>query len=272
MGAAFGIGFIVGPLLGGALGVFGIRAPFYAAGALTLLNWCYGWFILPESLRPENRRSIDWRRANPFGAFAELSRRPRVFGLAMCAFLSFVAHQVYPSVWVLYTEHRYGWNTLWNGASLALVGICAALMQVVFMGRVIKRLGEWGAAFFGLAVSAITYAAYGLASAGWMVFVIIVFGALSGLAQPAIQGLISNSVGNDEQGTVQGAVTSIESIAGIVGPLIATNLFAHFIASDRSAPVPGAPFFSSGFIAVLALAAAWLARRAASCSPLPSGS
>ena len=261
IGAAFGVGFIIGPLIGGTLGQFGLRLPFYAAGALTLLNWMYGWFILPESLKPENRRPIDWRRANPFGAFAELARRPRVFGLAVCAFLSFLAHQVYPSVWVLYTGHRYGWSPLWNGVSLALVGVCAAVMQGVLTGRVIGRIGVWRTAYLGLAVSALAYAAYGLASQGWMIYGIIVAASIGGLATPAVQGLISNSVGDDEQGTVQGAVTSLESAAGVAGPLIATALFSYFIAPERSAQIPGAPFFSSGIIALLALVAAWQARR-----------
>lgn len=272
IGAAFGLGFIIGPLVGGTLGTFGVRIPFYAAGGLTLLNWLYGWFILPESLKPENRRPVNWVRANPLGAFVVLTQRPRVFGLAMCVFLSFVAHQVYPSIWVLYTEYRYGWTPLWNGVSLALVGVFAALVQGLLTSKIIGWLGEWGTAYLGLAAAALTYAAYGLASAGWMVFVIIGFGALGGLAAPAVQGLISNSVGDDEQGAVQGTVTSLESVAGVGGPLIIANLFAYSISADCPTPIPGLPFFASTIIALLSLGAAWLARRSLNRTPVPAPS
>jgi DHA1 family tetracycline resistance protein-like MFS transporter len=260
VGAAFGVGFIIGPLIGGSLGQLGVRVPFYAAAALTIANWLYGCFILPESHKPENRRDIQWSRANPFGALLDLSRRPRVFDLALCALLSFIAHAVYPSVWVLYTEYRYGWTPLWNGVSLALVGVCAAVMQGYLTGKVIKKIGDWRTAFLGLGVAALTYALYGAASQGWMIYGVIIVGSIGGLAGPAVQGLISNSVGDDEQGAVQGAITSLESLAGVVGPLIATGLFSYFISPERNPQVPGAPFYSAGIIALLALVAAWKAR------------
>lgn len=263
MGAAFGIGFIVGPLIGGTLGLIGTRVPFYAAGALTLANWLYGWFILPESLQPGNRRSIDWSRANPFGAFAALRARPQVMWLAVCALFSFVAHTVYPSVWVLYTEFRYGWTPLWNGLSLAAVGVCAAVVSAWLTGKVTARVGDWRTAFIGPAVAVCGYIGYGLATNGWMVFVIILFGSIGGLAAPAVQSLISNSVGDDEQGAMQSAITSLESIAGIIGPLLATNLFSYFIAQDRSQKVPGAPFFAAALIGLMAFFLAFKARTAA---------
>jgi DHA1 family tetracycline resistance protein-like MFS transporter len=262
MGAAFGIGFIVGPLIGGSLGLIGTRVPFYAAGVMTLANWLYGWFILPESLKPENRREIDWSRANPFGAFASLRSRPPVMWLSICALLSFISHAVYPSVWVLYTEYRYGWTPLWNGVSLAAVGVCAAFVSAWLTGKVTARVGDWRTAFIGLGVCVVAYIGYGLASSGWMIFVMIAIGSIGGLAGPAVQSLISNSVGDDEQGTMQGAITSLESVAGIIGPLIATNLFGYFIAEARQPKIPGAPFFAAAVIALLAFAVAFKARAA----------
>ena len=261
MGAAFGIGFIIGPLIGGTLGQFGTRVPFYAAAALTAANWLYGWFILPESLKVENRRAIDWTRANPFGAIYCLRSRPRVLWLAVCALLSFIAHSVYPSVWVLYTEHRYGWTPLWNGVSLAAVGVCAAVVAAWLTGKVTAKVGDWRTALIGLGVAVFAYIGYGLASSGWMIYVMIVIGSLGGLAGPAVQSLISNTVGDDEQGTMQGAITSLESISGIIGPLIATQLFSYFIDAKRTVQVPGAPFFSAAVIGLLALLVAMKARR-----------
>jgi MFS transporter, DHA1 family, tetracycline resistance protein len=261
IGAAFGIGFILGPLIGGVLGDFGTRLPFYAAAFMTAANWCYGLFVLPESLKPENRRPIQWRQANPFGALLDLRRRPMLFQLALCALLSFIAHTVYPSVWVLYTEYRYAWSPKWNGISLAVVGVLTAVVQGWLAGVIIKKWGEWKAAYVGLVISALAYVAYGFAWCGWQIFAIFPIASVGGVGGPAIQGLVSNSVGDDEQGAIQGAVTSLESIAGIIGPLICTQLFSHFIAPARSPQVPGAPFFAAGLIAGLAIFAAVAAHR-----------
>ncbi|MBL9115698.1 MAG: TCR/Tet family MFS transporter [Verrucomicrobiaceae bacterium] len=263
IGAAFGVGFIIGPLLGGVLGQWGLRVPFLVAGCLTALNWVYGCFILPESLKMENRQDLNWERANPLGAFWELTKRPTVFSLAMCAFLSFVAHQVYPSIWVLYTGFRYGWSPMQNSVSLAVVGVCAAVVQGWLTGKVVKRVGEWRTAVIGLLVTALGYIAYGLASEGWMIYPLVVLGSIGGLAGPAVQGLISNSVGDDEQGAVQGAITSLESVSGVVGPLIVTSLFSYFIRPTAPFVLPGAPFFVSALIALAALAVAMSGHRQA---------
>jgi DHA1 family tetracycline resistance protein-like MFS transporter len=252
IGAAFGIGFIFGPALGGWLGDYGLRVPFIAAGILTLVNWLYGLFILPESLKPENRRSFSFARSNPIGALLELRRHRLVLGLSVSYFISSLAHQVYPSIWVLYTGYRYGWDTKQTGLSLALVGLMAAIVQGGLARKLIPKLGERRAAIVGFAIMAIALTGYGLAPEGWIVYPIIVFGSLSGLAVPAIQGMISRTVGDNEQGGIQGSLTSLQSVAGALGPLLATAIFGFFISERAPAIVPGAPFFFSSALAVMA--------------------
>jgi MFS transporter, DHA1 family, tetracycline resistance protein len=252
IGAAFGIGFIFGPALGGWLGDYGLRVPFIAAGILTLINWLYGLFILPESLKPENRRSFSLARSNPIGALLELRRHRLVLGLSVSYFISSLAHQVYPSIWVLYTGYRYGWDTKQTGLSLALVGLMAAIVQGGLARKLIPRLGERRAAIVGFAIMAIALTGYGLAPEGWIVYPLIVFGSLSGLAVPAIQGMISRTVGDNEQGGIQGSLTSLQSVAGALGPLFATAIFGFFISEKAPAIVPGAPFFFSSALAVMA--------------------
>lgn len=252
IGAAFGIGFIFGPALGGWLGDFGLRVPFIAAGILTLINWLYGLFILPESLKPENRRSFSLRRSNPIGALLDLRRHRLVLGLSVSYFISSLAHQVYPSIWVLYTGYRYEWDTKQTGLSLALVGLMAAIVQGGLARKLIPKLGERRAAIVGFAIMAIALTGYGLAPEGWIVYPIIVFGSLSGLAVPAIQGMISRTVGDNEQGGIQGSLTSLQSVAGALGPLLAAAIFGFFISERAPAIVPGAPFFFSSALAVMA--------------------
>lgn len=252
IGAAFGIGFIFGPALGGWLGDYGLRVPFIAAGILTLINWLYGLFILPESLKPENRRAFSLRRSNPIGALLDLRRHRLVLGLSVSYFISSLAHQVYPSIWVLYTGYRYGWDTKQTGLSLALVGLMAAIVQGGLARKLIPKLGERRAAIVGFGIMSIALTGYGLAPEGWIVYPLIVFGSLSGLAVPAIQGMISRTVGDNEQGGIQGSLTSLQSVAGALGPLFATAIFGFFISERAPAIVPGAPFFFSSALAVMA--------------------
>ena len=252
IGAAFGIGFIFGPALGGWLGDYGLRVPFIAAGILTLVNGLYGLFILPESLKPENRRSFSLSRSNPIGALLELRRHRLVLGLSVSYFISSLAHQVYPSIWVLYTGYRYGWDTKQTGLSLALVGLMAAIVQGGLARKLIPKWGERRSAIVGFAIMAIALTGYGLAPEGWIVYPLIVFGSLSGLAVPAIQGMISRTVGDNEQGGIQGSLTSLQSVAGALGPLLATAVFGFFISEKAPAIVPGAPFFFSSALAVMA--------------------
>ena len=189
IGAAFGLGFIFGPALGGWLGHYGLRVPFYAAGILTLINWIYGFFILPESLKPENKRPFSLSRSNPISALLDLRKHRLVLGLSFSYFISSIAHQVYPSIWVLYTAYRYDWGTKQTGLSLALVGLMAAIVQGGLTRTIIPKIGERRAAIIGLFIMAVALSLYGLAPQGWMVYVIIVFGSISGIAVPAIQGI-----------------------------------------------------------------------------------
>jgi len=253
IGAAFGLGFILGPALGGVLGDVGLRVPFFVAGGLTLLNTLYGWLVLPESLAPENRRAFAWNRSNPAGSLLALRRYPMVFGLTGTYFLFYLAHQVYPAIWVLYTSYRYQWTVAQTGWSLALVGLMAAIVQGGLTRVVVANLGEQRSAIFGLTVSVVAYALYGFAPEGWMMYAIICFGSLGGVTTPALQGLISRSTGADEQGAVQGALTSLASVTGILGPPIVTGLFGFFISQGAPMKLPGVAFYFSSLLSVGAL-------------------
>lgn len=253
IGAAFGLGFILGPALGGLLGNVGLRIPFLVAGGLTLLNWLYGWFVLPESLKFENRRAFSWKRSNPVGALLDLRRYPMVLGLTGTFFFIQLAHQALPNTWVLYTSYRYGWTVRQTGISLAIVGFMAAIVQGGLTGSIVKWMGEKKTAMLGLGVAALSYVGYGLATEGWMVYAILVIGSLSGVTAPAVRGLISRGVGDDEQGGVQGSLSSLVSVAGIIGPLTTTRLFAYFISDSAPTHVPGAAFFFSAVLVIVAL-------------------
>lgn len=264
IGAAFGLGFILGPALGGLLGHVGLRVPFVVAGGLTLLNWLYGWFVLPESLKFENRRAFSWKRSNPIGALLDLRRYPMVLGLAGTFFLIQLAHQALPNTWVLYTGYRYDWTVGQTGISLAIVGLMAAIVQGGLTGPIVRRMGEKKAVTLGLAVAGLSYVGYGLATAGWMIYAILVLGSVSGVTGPAVQALISRGVGVDEQGGVQGSLSSLVSVAGIIGPLMTTRLFAYFIGDSAPIHLPGAAFF---FSAVLVAASMFMAVRSFSKKP-----
>ncbi len=255
VGAAFGLGFIIGPALGGVLSEWGLQVPFIAAGVLTLINWLYGCFVLPESLAVENRRAFRFATASPVGTLEILRRHPMLLGLATAYFVLCVAHQVYPSTWALYTGHRFDWTPKMIGWSLAAVGVCAAIVQGGLTRKVIPKLGEHRAILIGVAVSALAYIGYGLVTQGWMVYPLIALGALGGISGPAMQSLISQGAGADEQGGVQGALASLNSLAGVVGPFFATGLFGYFITTKPE--VPGAAFFGAAALNLLGLAIAF---------------
>jgi DHA1 family tetracycline resistance protein-like MFS transporter len=253
IGAAFGIGFVLGPALGGLLGDIHLRLPFVVAGVLTLVNWAYGCFVLPESLAPENRRPVRWQRANPIGALVVLRQYPLVLTLVGTYFLCHLAHQCFPATWVLYTSHRYHWTARDVGVSLALIGLLSGTVQAGLTRVFVQKLGERKTATLGMSIAVASLTAYGFATQGWMVYVISVFGAFAGVTGPAVQGLISRNVRADEQGSVQGALASLSSVAGVFGPPIATGLFAHFIRPTVAVQLPGAAFFFSAMLVFCAL-------------------
>jgi len=261
IGAAFGLGFIAGPAIGGLLGELGPRVPFYAAAAITLLNWLYGAFVLPESLAPANRRPFHWQSAHPVKALQSLGRWPIVANLAGTHFIIQMAHNIYPSLWVLYMGTRYGWTSRQVGLSLALVGLMAAVVQAGLSGRILAMTGERAGVFIGLSLMAVAMTGYGLSSAGWMIPIIIVIGSIGAIGTPASQSIITKSVPMDEQGAVQGALSSLGSMAGIVGPLLWTRLFAASNGADRLIHLAGLPFFVAALLTVVGLGLAWRALR-----------
>ncbi len=253
-GAAFGVGFIIGPALGGVLGGLWIRLPFFVAAALALLNLFYGLLILPESLKPERRDSFSWAKANPVSSIVALRGFPLVAGLAASFVLVSLAYRGLESAWVLYTGFRFGWAELANGLTLGLVGVMAVVVQGSLIQPTIARFGERRAILIGVAISAISLLLYGLAFQAWMILVVIVAAAPSQIAGPAIQGLVVGSVPSDQQGKVQGALTSLISLTSIGAPLLFTTvLFSYFTPEVAPVTLPGAPFYLGSVLIFAAL-------------------
>ncbi|WP_306581577.1 TCR/Tet family MFS transporter [Dokdonella sp.] len=258
LGSAFGIGFIIGPALGGFLGHHDLRWPFYAAALLALTNFCYGWFILPESL-PRERRSarFDWSHANPLGSIMLLKRYQSVLGLAGVVFVANLAHYALQSVFVLYADYRYGWGEQKVGYTLALVGLCNAIVQAGLVRRLVPVLGERRTLLAGVLFGASGFAVMGLAPNGATFLAAIPLLALWGLAGPATQALITHRVDEHEQGRVQGAVSSLSSVAGIFGPALFTQVFALFIGARAPFVLPGAPYLLATALLVFGWFVAW---------------
>lgn len=271
IGMSFGLGFVAGPLLSAFLGTLdltlpgplasltgvtvlsGLRVPFLVAAGLSFANAMYGLFVVPESLPEDRRRAFSWARANPIGTLGALSKYTVVRGLALTLFLVGFAQRCLESTWVLYTEHRFGWDIKATGISLGVVGITAAVVQGGLVRRVIPRLGEQRSLTLGILVTTIAFVLYGLASQGWMLYVVIVIGSLGAIAGPATQGLMSRAVPSNEQGMLQGGMSSVTSLTNILGPLLATNLFGFFISERAPVKVPGAAFFAGAVLLVLGL-------------------
>lgn len=254
VGAAFGLGFIFGPVLGGLLGAISLRLPFFVAAGLALVNWLYGFFVLPESLAPEHRSTVSWRKMNPLASLRRLGTYPLVAGLAVAFLFATMAQRGLENVWILYTGFRYGWNLLTNGLTLGLVGVMAVLVQGLLIKPIVARIGERRSIALGLTVSTLAFLAYGLASQGWMVPVIIVCGALAGVALPTIQGLVAGTVLPSEQGKIHAAFTSLTSLTAIFSPLIFTaGLFSFFTSAAAPVILPGAPFFLGSLLFLVSL-------------------
>ncbi len=243
VGAAFGVGFIVGPVLGGLLGHYGARVPFYAAAALCLINFLYGWFVLPESLAPEHRRPFNWRRANPVGSLMQLRRHPEIIGLVSALVFVYIASHAVQANWTFFTMYKFGWNEQLVGISLGVSGLMAALVQGYLIRLVQPRLGNERTIIYGLSLYAVGLLLFAFASQSWMMFAFLVPYGLGGIAGPALQAVISKQVPRGEQGELQGALASLISLTAIVGPPLMTNTFYYFTHDAAPFLFPGAPFF-----------------------------
>jgi len=260
LGAAFGLGFVVGPAIGGWLGGISLRMPFYAAAGLSLSNALYGFFVLPESLPKEKRAPFVWSKANPVGSLALLRSHPRLLSLALVSFLAKVAHDSLPSVFVLYTDYRYHWSERTIGLCLAGVGVASTLVAALLVGPLVKRFGERRALLVGLLFGVLGFGVYGWAPTGGWFLVGIPLVAIWGLAGPAFQALMSRRIEPSAQGRLQGALASMSGITGMVGPLLFTQIFAFGI-SSRAVHWPGAPFWASSLLLGASLLVAFFVAR-----------
>lgn len=261
IGAAFGLGFIVGPMIGGLLGEMGPRIPFLVAAGLALLNAAYGYFVLPESLDASNRRAFEWKRANPISSLKNLSRFPAVAGLIVSFFLIYVASHAVQSNWSYFNIEKFKWTPKMIGISLAVVGVLVSLVQGVLVRFVNPKIGNERSVYVGLGLYTIGLILFGLASQSWMMFAFLIPYCLGGISGPGLQAIISGSVPANEQGELQGSLTSIISITSIVGPLVMSNLFAFFTGPIAPFYFPGAPFMLAALLMLLSCFFAYKALR-----------
>jgi len=265
VGAAFGIGFILGPAIGGLVGELGPRAPFYAAAAVAALNFVYGWFVLPESLPRERRRKFEWARANPLGTLKALGKFPAILPMFVVLALWDLAHHVYPTTWSFFAKAQFEWAPWQIGLSLAYAGVTMAIVQGWLTGRIVPKIGETRALEIGLFVGAAHFLALAFASYGWMIYVIMTIGALDGLIFPAMTALLSRAAPGDQQGELQGGVAAIHALTAIAGPWLMSETLARFTERTGELPFfPGAAFLLATVLALLALGVLRIiARRAA---------
>jgi MFS transporter, DHA1 family, tetracycline resistance protein len=261
--AAFGLGFVIGPVIGGMLGNSPqhLRYPFWAAAALSLLNALYGFFVLPESLAPERRAKSAWHMANPLGSLRLFRSHPELSGLAVVVTLYYLAHQSLMSVWALYSEYRYAWNNRDVGISLGVVGISAALVSGALVGPYVKKFGERFSLTSGLLYGTIGFICFGLAPKGWIILATIPFVALWGIAAPAIQALMAKHVDHSSQGKLQGGINSLRALTGMAGPILYTQVFSAAISPAAKYHVPGAPYLLAAVLLGISLLLAFYVTR-----------
>ncbi len=253
IGAAFGLGFIIGPVIGGLLGQISPRLPFFAAAGLALLNWLYGYFILPESLSENNRRKFEWKRANPIGALKNFSRYPVILSLVASLVCIYLASHATQSTWTFYTMEKFHWDEKMVGYSLGFVGIMIAIVQGGLIRIVIPKLGQKRSIYFGLGLYTIGFVCFAFATKGWMMFAFVIPFSLGGICGPALQGVMSGQVPPNEQGELQGALTSLISVTTIFGPLMMTYLFSYFTSKDAPFYFPGASFLAGAILTLFSV-------------------
>ena len=253
VGAAFGLGFIIGPPIGGILGSIGTRVPFMFAAGLALINALYGYFILPESLSKEHRREFDWKRANPVGSLKNLGRYPALLGLVGALFCLQIAGQTHPSTWSYFTMKVFNWNSDQVGYSLAFVGLIVAIVQGGLNRIINPKIGDRNSVIIGLLFYGAGFILFSIATKGWLMYIFMIPFGLGGIAGPALQSLITKQVAPNEQGELQGGITSLQSVTTIIGPLVASNLFSYYSDGKDHFQFPGAAFFMAGILTFLAL-------------------
>lgn len=253
IGAAFGIGFVLGPALGGLLGEVGLRTPFIVAGGLALANAAFGLLVLPETLPVSKRRAFEWRRANPMTALLRVRNIPALNGLMWVLFIYCVGQNVYAVIWSYFTIEKFAWPLATVGISLAAYGFCAAIVQVFILGRMVTRWGEDSTARFGIIVSALSMAAIILMDHSWMLFLGMPIVALGAVVGPSLQAMMADRVGDSEQGEIQGVYSSIIAIASIVSPILLSYVFKEFTKAEAVIYFPAAPFLVGALLALLSL-------------------
>ena len=253
VGAAFGVGFILGPVIGGLLGQFGLRVPFMVAALLSFLNFIYGYFVLPESLSLENRRKFDWKRSNPLSSIKQLKKYPAVSGLFISYFLIYLATNSVQSTWSFFTIQQFNWNPKMIGISLGLVGLLVGIVQGGLIRIINPLLGSKRSVYVGMALYTIGLILFSFASQSWMMFVFLVPYCLGGICGPALQSIISGQVPSNQQGELQGGLTSVMSLTSIIGPVVMTSLFSYFTSPTAPFHFAGASFFLGSILMVLGL-------------------